>query len=118
MNYPVTRKAEIFGMNNMINRFKISYGEGGSLKSIWINFLGMFIYYLHDINVHNHIYYNKSYDYCYSVKADGRIHIQEFGIPTGAVRVSDKERYNTTPLMKYDKCIMCNSIRRPDYLFR
>ena len=102
----------------MINRLKIIWGEHGSLKNNWINFLGTFIYYLHGIDVHNHIYYSRKYDYCYTINSDGIIY-QQFRIPTGSVRLTEwHERYNETKefmdsiRMDDDKCVMCNQTRQ------
>ena len=94
----------------MISRFKIIWGESDPLKYSWINFLGMFIYYLHGIDVHNHIYYNKKYDYCYILRDNGLIH-QHPGIATSEVRLSDIQRHDTSHSMSNDKCVMCNHTR-------
>jgi len=101
----------------MINRFKIIWGEQGSLKNSWINFLGMFLYYLHGIDVHNHIYYSRKYDYCYTIRPDGLI-FQQFSIPTGSVRLKEwSGRYKETKEFMDaihnddDKCVMCNQTR-------
>lgn len=83
----------------MISRWKVIFRENGNLKAKWINFLGLFIYYINNIDVHHHIYYNSKFGYCYTLNTKGTV-LQHFGY-TCAINT------NGVPV---DKCIMCNII--------
>lgn len=51
-----------------LKRLIISQIATTPLSSSWINFLGFFLNLTHDVNLHDHIYYNKQWDYHYSLK--------------------------------------------------
>ena len=84
------------------SRFRLLWSiTSRNLKSDWINFLGMFVYYIHGINIHHHVYYNKKYNYYYCITSDGN--------SSRPLIIEGKRVFMPIGINATDTCIICDT---------